>query len=62
MNYTDYESMFLGSKNTKIFYSVSKVDNPKAAVVFVHGICEHLERYNYVKDKFLERAKNDKRL
>lgn len=52
MDYTNYESMFLGSKDVKIFYSVDKVENPKAAVVFVHGICEHLGRYDYIKDKF----------
>ena len=33
MDYADYESMFLGSKDTKIFYSVNKVEEPKAAVV-----------------------------
>jgi len=54
MDCADYESMFLGSKNTKIFYSVDKVVNPKAAVVFVHGICEHLGRYSYIKDKFID--------
>jgi len=52
MNYADYESMFLGSKDTKIFYSVDKVENPKAAVVFVHGICEHLGRYRYITNEF----------
>ena len=58
MDYTDYESMFLGSKDTRIFYSVDKIENPKAAVVFVHGICEHLGRYTYIKDKFIEEGYN----
>ena len=58
MDYTDYESMFLGNKDTKIFYSVDKVEDPKAAVVFVHGICEHLGRYNYIKEKFVEKGYN----
>ena len=26
----------------------------KGAVVFVHGICEHLGRYNYIKEKFVD--------
>ena len=52
MDYADYESMFLGSKDTKIFYSVNKVDEPKAAVVFVHGICEHLGRYDEITKDF----------
>lgn len=56
MYYTDYESMFLGSKDTRIFYSASKVEFPKAAVVFVHGICEHLGRYDYIKNKFIEES------
>ncbi len=54
MSYANYESTFLGNKDTKIFYSVNKVDEPKAAVVFVHGICEHLGRYEYIKDRFNE--------
>ena len=58
MDYADYESMFLGSRDIKIFYSVDKVENPKAAVIFVHGICEHLGRYNYLKDKFIESGYN----
>lgn len=58
MDYTDYESMFLGSKDTRIFFSVDKVEDPKAAVIFVHGICEHLGRYNYIKSKFVEDGYN----
>jgi alpha-beta hydrolase superfamily lysophospholipase len=58
MDCADYESMFLGSKGIKIFYSVNKAEAPKAAVVFVHGICEHLGRYNYIKDKFIENGYN----
>lgn len=52
MSYANYESMFLGEKDVKIFYSVNKVDEPKAAVIFVHGICEHLGRYDYITSKF----------
>ena len=58
MDYADYESMFLGSKDTKIFYSVNKVEEPKAAVVFVHGICEHLGRYDYITEKFNNQGYN----
>lgn len=52
MSYANYESMFLGEKDVKIFYGVNKVDEPKAAVIFVHGICEHLGRYDYITSKF----------
>ena len=58
MDYTNYESVFLGSKDTKIFYSVDKVEEPKAAVIFVHGICEHSGRYEYIKDMFNENNYN----
>lgn len=52
MGYANYESMFLGNKDVKIFYSVNKVEDAKACVVFVHGICEHLGRYEYLTEKF----------
>ena len=58
MDFTNYESSFLGSKDVKIFYSVNKVDDCKAAVIFVHGICEHLGRYDYLKDRFNEEGYN----
>ena len=52
MNFEESESMFLGCRDAKIFYKVDEVYEPKAAVIFVHGICEHLGRYTYIKDKF----------
>lgn len=52
MDCTNYESVFLGKGDIKIFYKADKVKHPKAAVIFVHGICEHLGRYEYIKDKF----------
>lgn len=58
MGYADYESTFLGSGDVKIFYSVNKVDDAKAAVIFVHGICEHLGRYEYLTEKFNEEGYN----
>ncbi|AWI04985.1 alpha/beta hydrolase [Clostridium drakei] len=36
---------------TKLFYSKDIVDSAKAVVVIVHGLCEHLERYNYFTKK-----------
>ncbi|AKA68798.1 alpha/beta hydrolase [Clostridium scatologenes] len=36
---------------TKLFYSKDIVDSAKAVVVIVHGLCEHLERYNYFTNK-----------
>ena len=54
MDYTNYEDVFLGSKDTKIFYSVNKVEKAIGVVVFVHGICEHLGRYEYITNRFNE--------
>lgn len=36
---------------TKLFYSKDIVESAKAVVVIVHGLCEHLERYNYFAKK-----------
>ena len=58
MDYTDYESTFLGSRDVKIYYKVNKVDEPKGAVVFVHGICEHLGRYEHLMEAFLKQGYN----
>lgn len=58
MGYANYESMFLGTKDVKIFYSVNKIEEAKAAVVFVHGICEHLGRYEYLTERFNEEGYN----
>ncbi|WPC44443.1 alpha/beta hydrolase [Clostridium sp. JS66] len=35
----------------KLFYSKDIVDSAKAVVIIVHGLCEHLERYNYFTKK-----------
>ncbi len=37
---------------TELFMVKNPVENPKAIVVFVHGLGEHLGRYNYLTDKF----------
>jgi acylglycerol lipase len=34
-----------------LFILSNPVNHPKAAVVLVHGICEHCRRYDYVTDK-----------
>lgn len=35
----------------KLFYSKDIADSAKAVVIIVHGLCEHLERYNYFAKK-----------
>lgn len=39
---------------TELFYVKDTVDNPKAVIVIVHGLCEHLGRYNYFTKKLNE--------
>ena len=52
------------SRNSSDFYKNSKginlhikrdlIKNPKAIILIVHGLCEHLQRYDYVVSKFNE--------
>lgn len=39
---------------TELFFKKDMPDNPKAVFVFVHGLCEHLGRYDYIAEKFNE--------
>jgi acylglycerol lipase len=36
------------AKGVELFVSKNLVKSPKAAVIIVHGICEHTWRYEYV--------------
>ncbi|NMM63844.1 alpha/beta hydrolase [Clostridium sp. P21] len=36
---------------TKLFYTKDVVDSAKAVIIIVHGLCEHLERYDYFTKK-----------
>jgi lysophospholipase len=49
MNQVD--SSFAGNGNIKIYAKKDIIANPKANVVIVHGICEHLDRYDYLTEK-----------
>jgi len=33
---------------TKLYYKENYVENPKAAILIVHGLCEHQGRYDYL--------------
>ena len=37
---------------TKLFYNKEDAQNPKTAIVIVHGLAEHSGRYDYVAEKF----------
>ena len=42
---------FTGYNNTRIYAKKDLVDNPKASIVIVHGVFEHLDRYDYLVSK-----------
>jgi lysophospholipase len=39
---------------TKLFLKTSVPHTPKAIVVIVHGLCEHLGRYDYITEKLMD--------
>ncbi|QEY35156.1 lysophospholipase [Caproiciproducens galactitolivorans] len=45
------EMMVPSYDGTKLFFRKDVPESPKAIVVVVHGLCEHLGRYNYVTEK-----------
>ena len=45
---------FTGYNNVKIYGKKDTIDNPKANIVIVHGIFEHLDRYDYLVSKLNE--------
>ena len=56
MNQVD--SSFVGNNGVKIYAKKDIVTTPKASVVIVHGICEHLDRYDYLCEKLNKEGYN----
>ena len=56
MKKTATEKKLKGVDGVELFMSQSLVDRPKAAIVIVHGICEHSGRYDYVVSRFNDRG------
>jgi acylglycerol lipase len=46
---------FESTDNLQLFYCCSKPENPQAAIVVVHGVCEHSGRYEWLKNASLEK-------
>lgn len=46
------ESKIKSYDKTELFMVKNLIETPKAIVVFVHGLGEHLGRYNYLTEKF----------
>ncbi|WP_413376795.1 alpha/beta hydrolase [Alkalihalobacillus sp. 1P02AB] len=52
------ETMFPSFDGTKLYVRKDIVDEAKAAVVIVHGLCEHLNRYDYLTNTLNARGFN----
>lgn len=48
------EKMIISFDDTKLRFKKDAVENPKALIVIAHGLCEHLNRYDYFTDKLNE--------
>ena len=46
------ETRLMAGGNIELYVSKNLVENPKAVVIIVHGLCEHSGRYDYVAGKF----------
>ncbi len=51
MNRLTRESRINVDEGVDLFVSLSPVDDPKAVVIIVHGLCEHSGRYEYVASR-----------
>ena len=50
------ESKVAAKDGINLYVSKNVPENPKAAIVIVHGLCEHSGRYDYVTAKFNSRG------
>lgn len=48
------EKMVPSRDGTKLRFRKDVVENPKALIVLAHGLCEHLNRYDYFTEKLNE--------
>ncbi len=53
MNQETYIQSF---DNTQLFFKSTIPQSPKAIIVIVHGLCEHLGRYDYLTQKLIEQG------
>ena len=49
------DGMMQSFDGTKLYYKKDIPDHPKAVVVIVHGLCEHLGRYDYLAQKLIDK-------
>ena len=48
------ERMISSFDGTNLRFRKDEVENPKALIVIAHGLCEHLNRYDYFTEKLNE--------
>lgn len=48
------EMMVVSGDGTKLRFRKDVVDDPRALIVIAHGLCEHLNRYDYFTEKLNE--------
>lgn len=52
------EKMITTFDGTQLYFKKETREGAKAAIVLVHGLCEHLGRYDYVTERFLQAGLN----
>jgi len=52
------EEMIRGAGGLRLFTQRHEVENPRGAVVILHGYCEHCLRYSHVVERFLDEQVN----
>lgn len=50
----EYEKYIKSYDGVNLFFKKNEVEKAKAVVVIVHGLCEHLGRYNHVASAMIE--------
>jgi acylglycerol lipase len=50
------EQWLVGPQSTKFYTRTYSASSPKAALVFIHGFAEHIDRYKDIHPKFAEKG------
>ena len=58
MNMSNIETTIESFDGTQLYFSKDLVRDAKAAVIIVHGLCEHAGRYDYVTEQLNKRGFN----
>ncbi len=50
------ENLIPSFDGTELRYRIDSVENPRAVLLICHGLCEHLNRYDYLTEKLNEKS------